>query len=470
MRTIVIVGGGFCGTVLATMLLRPPHAVPTRLVLVERGAAVGRGVAFAGRDYPYLLNVPAGRMSANPADPIEFLRFMQRRLPDVDSESIVPREAYGDYIQESLSAARRSAAANVRLEVVRASAKAVHGTPGDGPLRVALDSGATIAGDAVVLAVGNPPPRRLAVAEALGEHPAWVDDPWTMASAARNGERVFLVGAGLTMADAVLAAAARAEDVTFHALSRHGLLPARQAPFRSDAMSGDAKAMLLAASPSPRRMMRAVRTLAAQAEARGGDWREVIGLARGMAPILWQSMSESDRAQFLRHARTFWDIHRHRLPDVARERLAQLQRAGRLHVHAGRITAMQPEAAGVVVRWRPRGQAGECRLLVDRVVNCTGPDYDLTRARDPLLRTLVRDGFAVPDAHGLGLRTGRHGAVIDAAGGPSGALFYLGPMLRAEHWEVTGAAELAAHAAELADHLRQSEISSSSRAFGAAPA
>jgi uncharacterized NAD(P)/FAD-binding protein YdhS len=81
MRTIVIVGGGYCGTALATMLLRRPSATPTRLVLIERGVHVGRGVAFAARDFPYLLNVPAGRMSANPADPLEFLRFIQRREP-----------------------------------------------------------------------------------------------------------------------------------------------------------------------------------------------------------------------------------------------------------------------------------------------------------------------------------------------------------------------------------------------------
>jgi len=105
MRTIVIVGGGYCGTALATMLLRRPPAIPTRLVLIERGTHVGRGVAFAARDFPYLLNVPAGRMSANPADPLEFLRFMQRREPGTDAESFLPRAWYGDYLEESLQAA-----------------------------------------------------------------------------------------------------------------------------------------------------------------------------------------------------------------------------------------------------------------------------------------------------------------------------------------------------------------------------
>jgi len=81
LRTIVIVGGGFCGTVLAANLVRRPPAGPTRLVLIERSGAVGRGVAYADREFPYLLNVPASRMSANSAAPNEFLEFVRANYP-----------------------------------------------------------------------------------------------------------------------------------------------------------------------------------------------------------------------------------------------------------------------------------------------------------------------------------------------------------------------------------------------------
>jgi uncharacterized NAD(P)/FAD-binding protein YdhS len=43
-------------------------------------------------------------------------------------------------------------------------------------------------------------------------------------------------------------------------------------------------------------------------------------------------------------------------------------------VPAGRTVAMQLEASGVAVRWRPRGGAEERRTVADGVVNCTGPD------------------------------------------------------------------------------------------------
>src|SRR5258707_15215599 len=78
-NTIVIVGGGFCGTVLAANLLRRPPAAATDIVLIERSSAMGRGVAYADREFPYLLNVPAARLSADSRDPLQFLRFAQLR-------------------------------------------------------------------------------------------------------------------------------------------------------------------------------------------------------------------------------------------------------------------------------------------------------------------------------------------------------------------------------------------------------
>jgi len=111
--------------------------------------------------------------------------------------------------------------------------------------------------------------------------------------------------------------------------------------------------------------------------------------------------------------------------------------------------------AALQVRWRPRGAVAVRQLLVDQVINCAGTDHRLTRTGDPLQQAMMASGLAVADRLGLGWRTGPHGALIDADGRSARHLFYLGPMLRAAHWEATAVAELRLHAQQLAAALVQ---------------
>jgi uncharacterized NAD(P)/FAD-binding protein YdhS len=193
-----------------------------------------------------------------------------------------------------------------------------------------------------------------------------------------------------------------------------------------------------------------VRLLAREAESCGGDWRESIAFVRNMAPTIWQRLSERDRMRFLRHLRAYWDIHRHRLPAEVLQAINSLSCKARLHIHAGRIVRIEPRGHQLEVAWRPRGAATTSALTVDHVVNCTGPDHAIAQSREPLWRNLLQSGLCVPDALGLGLRTGPNGAVIDAQGWPGPHLFYVGPMLRADHWEATAVGELRVHAERLA--------------------
>jgi uncharacterized NAD(P)/FAD-binding protein YdhS len=92
-------------------------------------------------------------------------------------------------------------------------------------------------------------------------------------------------------------------------------------------------------------------------------------------------------------------------------------------------------------------------LLVDRIFNCTGPDYDVRRSRMRLVRSLIASGVALADPLGLGVVTDELGAIIDANGRAAPNIHYVGPMLRARYWEATAVPELRAHAERLARHL-----------------
>ena len=447
----MIVGGGFSGTLVAANLLRRPPAGPTRLVLIERASEVARGAAYAERGFPYLLNVPASRMSANSAAPKEFLEFAQRRMPKVTGEDFLPRALYGEYLGEVLLAAQLSAPKNIRLEIVRGAVTNIRRIERHLPLQVELEDKRRFTADDVVLALGNPKPASLASAHSVLDHAAYVADPWAVDLKFTRGQDVLLIGTGLTAADVINAASSDSQRIpNLHALSRHGLVPPRQTPFRPDAFKGDGNALLLAASTSLRGLTSSVRLLANEAEKMGGDWREAITFVRNMAPTIWQRLPERDRIRFLRHVRAYWDIYRHRLPPELIQKIDALRSAQRLTIHAGHIKEFIPRSDGIEVIWRPRGAQKLRAQKFDRVINCTGPDYAIARSPDPLWRGLVQCGLCVPDTLGLGLRTGPNGAVVDADGWPGPHLFYVGPMLRADHWEATAAHELRGHAEKVA--------------------
>jgi uncharacterized NAD(P)/FAD-binding protein YdhS len=451
LRTIVIVGGGFSGTVLAANLLRRPPAGPTRLVLIERAGEVGRGAAYAERGFPYLLNVPASRMSAGSSAPKEFLEFAQRRMPNVTGEDFLPRALYGEYLVEVLLAAELSAPRNIRLDIVRGAVTNIRRIERHLPLQVELDDGRRFTADDVVLAPGNPKPASLAAAKDVLQHPAYTADPWASDLKLSSDQTILLIGTGLTAADVINVASADPKRVpTLHALSRHGLVPPRQTAFRPDAFKGDGNALLLAASTSLRGLTRSVRLLANEAEKMGGDWREAITFVRNMAPTIWQRLPERDRIRFLRHVRAYWDIYRHRLPPQLIQKIDSLRSSRHLTIHAGYIKEFIPRDGRIEVIWRPRGTHRLRTQQFDRIINCTGPDYAIARSTEPLWRNLVQCGLCVADSLGLGLRTGPNGAVIDADGWPGPHLFYVGPMLRADLWEATAAHELRGHAEKLA--------------------
>ena len=452
-KTLVIVGAGFSGTVLTANLLRSSPAEGADIVLIERNAAMGRGVAYAERDFPYLLNVPAARLSADSRDPLQFLHYAQARLPHVNGEDFLPRALYGDYLQEILCSAEREAPANVRLTRVLGEVTGILRAGGGPPLAAQIKGRAPIAADIVILALGNPPAPLPPWAVELKGHSAFRQDPRDLPKTLSAEHSVLIVGNGLTMADAVSVLSRHSDRVpTLHTLSRRGLIPKPQTAFHANAMRGSGEA-LLAHTHSLSKLLRACRAMAREVERLGGDWREAVAFIRNLAPSLWRQLPEVERRRFVRHLHVHWDIYRHRLPPQLMARIETLRRSGKLRIMAGRIQRVMARDQQLQVSWYPRGSGTTASLTVDLVVNATGPNYAIERSKDPILMSLREAGLVTSDALSLGIRTGRFGACVDAQGRASEHLYYLGPMLRADHLDATAAAELRDHAERLADHL-----------------
>src|ERR1700677_190653 len=306
--TLVIVGAGFSGTVLAANLLRRPPPDATDIVLVERGSAMGRGVAYAVREFPYLLNVPAARLSADSRDPLQFLRFAQHHVSDADGEDFLPRALYGDYLQDLLLQAERAAPAGIRL--LRVFDEVRHLARHDGARQFAVEftGRAPIMADRVILALGNPPPPLLPWAAPIRDHAGYRHDPWDLPKTLSAEHSVLIVGNGLTMADAASALTQDANRTpTLHTISRRGLVSLPQTTFRPSAARGDGAALLECAG-SLRRVLAAARELTREVEKKGGDWREAVTHIRHVAPALWPRLPLGEQRRFVRHLQADCDI------------------------------------------------------------------------------------------------------------------------------------------------------------------
>src|SRR5690606_3721241 len=126
-KSIVIIGGGASGVLLAAHLLRDPDP-DLRVTLLERQGQFGQGLAYSARHRNHRVNVPARGMSAFPDDPEHFWRWLQRKEPSkhVSSWTFVPRRLYGTYLEDIL----REAAERIpgRLHVLSEEVQAMHET------------------------------------------------------------------------------------------------------------------------------------------------------------------------------------------------------------------------------------------------------------------------------------------------------------------------------------------------------
>ena len=422
---VAIVGGGFSGTMLAAQLARRG----IKSLLIEGGGRTGLGTAYSTEEPAHVLNVPAEGMSAWPDEPGHFARAFG------DPQGFAERKFFGRYLRGILD----EAVASGRVEIVANSA--VQATPGEDGWWIELDDGGTVAAQVVVLGNGNQPPEPLGIAAGLGGR--FINNPWNeeakavvLEAAASDGD-MLLVGTGLTMIDAVLSLSAAGHQGRIVALSRRGQIPKAHADFEaapveaSEVPKGDVLAMW--------RWLRR----------RSGEfgWRAAVDSLRPHSHALWQSLSDQEQRRFLRHARPWWDVHRHRIaPDVARQ-VHDLVAQERLEIVAGRIGEIRDVDGGLEVEIRRRRGSAETRRFAF-AINCTGPLGAIERTRDPMLRGLLDDGLVTPDDLGMGLK-------VDERSRAGERLWALGPLTKGRYWEIVAVPDIREQAAKVAEDIAE---------------
>lgn len=465
---VAVIGAGFSGSLTAVHLVNeaggePP---PLNVALVEKEvAASGRGVAYGTPCSRHLLNVPAGKMGAFPDRLDDFLRWLDEHpettadfgLAKIDAGTFAPRMLYGQYVASLLEEATLRSGGRLR----RVGGEAVDIAPvdcEDGPLRIELADGRCLRAERVVLALGTFPPGDPRLRDVrFHRSPRYLYSPWSAETHERLAAAgdVLILGSGLTGLDLLLTLQHRKSSGTLHSLSRHGLFPQ---PHRPGLAAWPAFLQTGNLPKTVRAMLRLIRRQIAQAETAGSNWRAVIDALRPFAQEFWQGLAHAEQSRFLRHLRALWEPHRHRAAPEALAVKDDLERAGRLVCHQGRIERITEVEGGsaLEVIFQPRGRAGKRETLrVAYVVNCTGPECNYHRLGDPLVANLFARGLARPDRLLLGLDVAEDGGVRDVHGVASRRFFTLGSPQKGRLMETTAVPELRVQARDLADHLRR---------------
>jgi uncharacterized NAD(P)/FAD-binding protein YdhS len=105
----------------------------------------------------------------------------------------------------------------------------------------------------------------------------------------------------------------------------------------------------------------------------------------------------------------------------------------------------------VVVDYLPSRALVPRGLIVDRVIDCSGPGHD--PRRDPLTAPLLASGRARLDPLRLGLDLDEAGRARGRDGSPDQALFVLGPPARGAFWETVAVPDIRIRIEELASIL-----------------
>ncbi|HWY29103.1 MAG TPA: FAD-dependent oxidoreductase [Candidatus Acidoferrum sp.] len=445
---VVIVGGGYSGTMVAVHLARAQRGL--RVALIERAKTPGRGVAYGTTDPKHLLNVRADQMGAFPDDVGHFYRWLQRHpqnlaaagIHDLRSDAFIPRLVFGDYIQDLLRDAR---ALPGTLDLIQDEIIDLQQVK-DGRFELTRKSGGKINAAHVVLAVGNFPP-----GEAGHNRPWMFNNPYAAEihqQLAEPGD-LLIIGTGLTSLDVLMTLEKTKREGKIHVISRRGLFPQPHKKAEPYPLFLDRHDLPKTTRELFRRVVLEIR----QAASRGIDWRPVIDSLRPLHQTIWTQLEVVEQRRFLRHVQGLWDTHRHRCaPEIMATKL-RLEAEGRLICHEGHIKDYVPQGEHIEVAYRPRGTDAVEKFHVRRILSCTGPQSDVRKLNDPLVRQLLTRNLLAPDALRMGASTAAGGLIRNQAGEVINGLYTLGSTQKGRLYESIAVPELRVQAADLAARL-----------------
>ncbi|BCG77349.1 FAD/NAD(P)-binding protein [Mesorhizobium sp. 113-3-3] len=439
--SIIIVGGGASGVVMAAHLLKSSNP-DLRVTLIEKRPHFGQGIAYSTLLSAHVLNVSAAGMSAYADDPGNFWRWLQGRgLVDPEQTPQIPfyapRSLYARYLGELLDELEAREQPSGRLRLIHEESLSI--TPTASGVEVALANGTSVVAHLAILATGHDEQPAQGHAIRMGSEADTALDPESP---------VLVLGTGLSMVDAFLALEQRGHTGQIIAVSRRGLLPS---PHRK----GNPIKLDVADIPLGTQLSYFVgwfRDLIRENQKAGIDWRDVVDGLRPFNQKIWQNWPASAKRRFVEHTKAWWDIHRHRMAPEVYAKVTQAVQSGRIRLVAGRVVGITPgEALSVDVQSR-HSQLVET-FEVARIYDCSGIVRDISTSSNSVVRSLVDRGLARPDPMRIGLDVSANCEIIAGDGTVSRKILAVGPLTRGTFFEIDAIPDIRVQCARLSKQL-----------------
>tara|TARA_R110002110_G_scaffold119309_2_gene293770 strand:+ start:57607 stop:58980 length:1374 start_codon:yes stop_codon:yes gene_type:complete len=438
---VIIIGGGFSGAITAINLLNRAEQ-NINIGLINHNAPLSKGIAYSTEEPYHLLNVPAGKMSAFPDKPNDFIHWLAQH-PDFKNNDdlsgiFVPRKVYGEYIQFLLSAQIESS--HSKLEVIKDEAIEIQGNANSSYSIQLKSQPVPLESKHIVLALGNALPYNLLQKYGFNENTTdYISNPWDFNKIKNIPQHkdIFIIGSGLTTVDLLLTLKHNKHQGKINILSRHGLLPKAHEPYEPVTIAHDIKSFssCLASLSYMKSQLK-----------KNTSWRAVIDSIRPVTQDIWLHWSTKEKARFLKHLRAYWDVHRHRIAPQIMQSIQELIKANQVNVKAGNITGASLIDSQFKISYIAKHNNEPKQVSADYVINATGPNY-ISYLNHPLVKSLVEQNLTGWDEFKLGFNTNKNSLLMNDQSEMAKNLYAIGPLTKSTFWEIIAVPDIRGQAA-----------------------
>lgn len=449
-NTIAIIGGGFSGAATAIHICKSYHK-PVKVLFFNEGYPTAKGIAYSSHSKYHVLNVAAGKMSLFNNEPLHFVNWVRSNYAEFDDENLdnkfLPRGIFGEYVAHHFNNVIKN---STNAEVVEINKQVTDVEFVNGQYSITVSGIEKFTVNKILYAPGNFIPEiPNAVGNDLMEQKKYFSNPWTddATDNLSNGD-VLILGTGLTMVDTVLSLLEKNFEGSIIAASTHGFfpLPHRKYEPYSDIL------IELKRPYSINQIFDAFRKHVHEARKRNLFGAAVVDALRPFTQDIWLQLDLTEKKRFINHVRHTWGLARHRLPVEVYERITPLLQSGKLKILAGRIKESKLTDGILEVMITERKSQIPVFMKVQRIINCTGPQTNITKVNDLLMQNLLRRNIIEPDELDLGIRATAYGNVI-TENKISTSFFTIGSTLRGVLWESTAVPEIRVQAERVAKLL-----------------